>query len=188
MCPDQMFCAFCTNSVRHSTASSHESLACSQNCASKPFVRGTMERRMFDHRRNQATSTLTYNRFGTSRAFATAKAPRKFAVSSGPPSANLTSEDDQPSTTSPSPTSSGCRLDAKQRPKLCRWPTGPHQTVTAHLPQPPDDGHRSVLGNPTDVELCTTISREESDRITGVITAQKIKYVHIKTVDASAAM
>ena len=37
-----------------------------------------------------------------------------------------------------------CRPDAKLKPEWCQWPTGLHQTVTTHLPRPPDDDHRGT--------------------------------------------
>ena len=78
----------------------------SQNCASKPIVqhnvmgrrrrrppapltsskesartRAAAHERLFDQWRNQATSTLARKMLGTSRAFATARARKTFAVS-----------------------------------------------------------------------------------------------------------
>ena len=121
--------------------------------------------RMLDQRRNQATSTLACKMLGTSRAFATATARKKCAVSGDqrPPTspARMTNR-----ARPPAPANSGqvlsfrrcadlmatpSRLAApslavpsrRKAQELCQWPTGPHQTVTAHLPRPPDDGHRA---------------------------------------------
>ena len=123
----------------------------------------------FDQQRNQATSTLACNMLGTTRAFATAKARKKFAVSGDqrPPTSPNRPRPLHPRVQVESTPSVGvrtwwqrhcdwlrlplqCRPDARLKPELCRWPTGPHLTVTTHLPRPADDGHRSdwALGDP----------------------------------------
>ena len=120
-------------------------------------ARAAAHERMFDQRRNQATSTLACKMLGPEPS--QLPEPARSALSRRPTTANLAGKDDQPST-SPctrkfrvSPFLSSvcgpdgnaitigcafplqCHPDARLKQELCPWPTGPHQTVTAHLPQ-----------------------------------------------------